>query len=120
MTLSECYEELGGDYGGVLSRMSSEKLVQKFTLKFLDDKSFDLLKKSLDENQYEEAFRAAHTIKGICQNLGFARLYTSDCALTEALRNKTYDGIDNLFADTAADYRTTVSAIERYRKENGL
>ena len=44
MTLKECYEILGGGYEDVLSRFMSERLVQKFVIKFLDDKSFDNLK----------------------------------------------------------------------------
>lgn len=61
--------------------------MQKFVLKFLDDKSMELLKTSMVEETYEEAFRAAHTIKGICQNLSFTRLYESSSALSEALRD---------------------------------
>ena len=34
----------------------------------------------------EAAFRTAHTLKGVAQNLGFQRLYLSSAALTEALR----------------------------------
>ena len=34
----------------------------------------------------EAAFRAAHTLKGVAQNLGFQKLYLSSAALTEALR----------------------------------
>ena len=34
----------------------------------------------------ETAFRAAHTLKGLCLNLGFESLYKVDAALTEELR----------------------------------
>ena len=67
MTLKECYEALEGDYEGVVARLRSEKMVQKFVLKFLNDKSYELLEASLKEENYEDAFRAAHTIKGVCQ-----------------------------------------------------
>ena len=63
MTLQECYAALGGNYKDVLSRLQMEKLVSKFVLKFLSDGSYDLLCRSLEEKNYEEAFRAAHTIK---------------------------------------------------------
>ena len=43
MTLKECYAALGGDYDEVIGRLRSERLVQKFVLKFLDDGSYDLL-----------------------------------------------------------------------------
>ena len=65
MTLQECYTQLEGDYEGVLARLRSERMVQKFVLKFLNDKSYELLVTSLEAGNKEEAFRAAHTIKGV-------------------------------------------------------
>ena len=64
MTLQECYAAMGGNYEDAIGRLRSERLVQKFVLKFLDDGSYHLLCRSLEEKNYPEAFRAAHTIKG--------------------------------------------------------
>lgn len=75
MTIQECYEAIGGNYEDVLRRLRSEALIRKFTLKFLEDQSYSLLKQALGDNNYEEAFRGAHTLKGVCQNLSFDRLY---------------------------------------------
>ena len=75
MTMQECYKAIGGNYEDVLRRLPSEALIRKFTLKFLEDQSYPLLKQSLGDNNYEEAFRGAHTLKGVCQNLSFDRLY---------------------------------------------
>ena len=91
MTLQECYAALEGDYQEVLGRLYSEALVQKFVGKFLSDKSFQLLQDTLKAEDYEEAFRAAHTLKGVTQNLSFTRLYQSSHEITEALRTKDYD-----------------------------
>ena len=41
MELKEVYEKIGGDYDDVVRRLMGEKLVRKFLLKFLDDKSYD-------------------------------------------------------------------------------
>ena len=60
MTLQECYAALEGDYEGVMGRLRTERLVQKFVLKFLDDGSYDLLTRSMESGDYDEAFRAAH------------------------------------------------------------
>ena len=106
MTLKECYEALGGNYEEVIGRLRSERLVQKFTLKFLDDKSLELLRESLQAENYEEAFRAAHTIKGICQNLSFDRLLASDKA-------------DSLVEQVFADYEQTVSVIREFQASLG-
>ena len=49
MTLQECYAAMGGNYEDVIGRLRSERLVQKFVLKFLDDGSYSLLCQSLEE-----------------------------------------------------------------------
>ena len=120
MTLKECYAALEGDYEGVLSRLPSEKFVQKFVLKFLTDGSYDLLLRSMEAEDYAEAFRAAHTIKGVCQNLDFTRLYRSSSELSEALRNGFSPEAPALAERVAADYRQTVEAIRAYQASAGL
>ena len=75
MTMQECYKAIGGNYEAVLGRLHSEALIQRFTLKFLEDQSYLQLKQALENKNYEDTFRSAHTLKGVCQNLSFDRLY---------------------------------------------
>ena len=112
MTIQECYTALGGDYEEVLNRLYSEALVRKFIGKFSSDPSFQLLSDSLKAGSYEEAFRAAHTIKGVCQNLGFTRLGDSSSALTESLRSGWTPEADRLLEQTKADYQNTVTPLQ--------
>lgn len=116
MNLKECYAALEGDYEDVLSRLRTEKLVQKFVLKFLNDGSYDLLCKSLDAGDYGEAFRAAHTIKGVCQNLSFTKLYESSHDLTEALRSGWSEEAASLVERVRADYGQVTTAIKELQK----
>ena len=118
MTLQECYAAMEGDYQDALGRLRSDRLVQKFVLKFLDDKSYDLLISSLEQGNSEEAFRAAHTIKGVCQNLSIDRLQSSSSRLCESLRNGYTPEADALAEEVTADYRLTVSAIQTLQKES--
>lgn len=117
MTLEKCYEVMGADYGDVINRLRSERLVQKFVIKFLDDKSYELLCTSLENGNHEEAFRASHTIKGMCQNLGFTELMKSSSALTEALRNGPNPEAAGLLEQVKADYAKTADAIKAYKAE---
>ena len=119
MTLQECYAALGGDYDDALGRLRSEKLVNKFVLRFLDDKSYDLLCASMEAKDYEEAFRAAHTIKGVCSNLAFTVLGKSSSELSEALRHGYTPGADALAEQVKEDYRRTAAAIRAYREAAG-
>lgn len=116
MTLSQCYTALGGDYDEVRGRLRSESLVQKFVLKFLSDPSFQLLEDSLAAKNWSEAFRGAHTLKGVCQNLSFSALYRSSALLCDDLR----DGSDSpdtprLADQVQEDYRRTVEAIAAFQ-----
>lgn len=115
MTIQECYTALGGNYEEVLGRLYSEALVKKFVVKFLADQSYQLLESSLKGGNYEEAFRAAHTLKGVTQNLGFIRLYESSHEITEALRTKDYDLAAQLFPRVEADYLQTAAAIQAFQ-----
>ncbi len=64
MTVKECYESMEADFEGVIGRMGSEEMVKRFALKFLDDPSYSNIGKGYRGGEREEAFRAAHTIKG--------------------------------------------------------
>ena len=115
MTLQECYAAMGGDFEEVKSRLRSERLVEKFALKFLADPSYDTLTATMASQDYEEAFRAAHTIKGVCQNLSFTRLFTSASQLCEALRPGGPPQSPDLFTQVKTDYEATLSAIRTYQ-----
>ena len=88
MTVRECYEELGSDFDKVLSR--------------------------LVDKDAETAFRAAHTLKGICLNLGFDNLFAPRQELTEKLRGATtIEGTDELFAAVEKEYDRTCEALRK-------
>lgn len=112
MTLKECYTALEGDYNSVLSRLMTEKLVSKFVLKFLNDKSYENLINALNSENTEDAFREAHTLKGVCQNLSFDRLFQSSNEITEALRNGDITKAKELLPKIEDDYLQTVNAIK--------
>lgn len=111
MNLKECYQALGGDYEGVLGRLRSERLVTKFVMKFPAEKSFEELVAAIGAKDGEVAFRAAHTIKGNCLNLGFDRLFASSNAMSECLRGGWNDAATALLPQVEEDYRVTVEAI---------
>ena len=111
MTLKEFYDKIGGDYNGVMSRLMKEERVVKFVRRFLDDKSLATLDEKLAEGNYEEAFRAAHTIKGVASNLGFSRLLDSSNELTEELRGGTALANTDHLDSVRADYEQTIEAI---------
>ena len=89
----------------------SRQILKRFLGKFLNDESYANIFRNLESGNNEEAFRAAHTLKGICQNLGLDRLFVSANAVTEALRNGKNDVNDEMLAALKADYELTAEAI---------
>lgn len=113
MTIQECYALTGSNYSDVLRRLMREMLVKKFALKFLDEGSFALLRDSLAQADTPTAFRAAHTLKGVCQNLSFTNLAQSASACTEALRQEDLTRAKALFADVERDYISLIDALRQ-------
>ena len=91
--------------------MRNEALIRKFAKKFLEDGSFQMLKDGLAKKDGEMAFRAAHTLKGVCQNLGFDNLYEPSFDITEKLRGRDTEGCEELLARVEEQYNNTVDAI---------
>lgn len=117
MTIQECYQSLGGNYAEVQQRLPSDRLIKRFITKFLDDGSYAELSQAMASGQREQAFRAAHTLKGVCANLSFTRLLTSVSALTDLLRQESDAILESAAAaltDVTRDYSQTISAIRAY------
>lgn len=86
MNLEEFYAQIGGDYADTLQRLCNENMVKKFVKKYQDDPTCADLHNAVLQQDWEVAFRGAHTLKGVAQNLGFERLYQVSAVLTEAMR----------------------------------
>ena len=117
MTVKECYEKVGSDYDGVLKRLGSEALVKRFAVKFLNDPSFQELTDGLEAQDGENSFRAAHTLKGVCLNLGFTGLYKVSAELTEVLRGRETAGSDELYKQVKEQYIILTDAIKELAAE---
>jgi len=111
MTIQECYAKMGADYQDVLKRLYNEAMIHKFVLLFLKDDSYQNLETALKDGDVKTAFRAAHTLKGVCQNLGFSNLYVPAAALTETLRAGQLEGTDKQFEQVTKQYKITTDAI---------
>ena len=111
MTLKECYTILEGSYDNMIARLSTEERIKKFLLMFPKDTTFNELCSAMEDKDYELAFRSAHTLKGLCLNLGIERLRRSADAITEALRGNQNNGADDLLPLVIEDYNIALDAI---------
>ena len=115
MNLKDCYIKFGGDFDEVLGRLRREQTVRKFVFKFLDDKSFSLFEASMVKKDYSEALRAVHTLKGICQNLSFTRLFESSSLVTNALKENDWDKAIDMMPKLSKDYYETINVIKDFK-----
>lgn len=85
----EQLQSAGVDVTGALNRfMNNAGLYERFLKKFPADTSYQNLLNAVDAGDFEEAFRAAHTLKGVAGNLGFDNLLTYVVPLVEVFREK--------------------------------
>ena len=118
MTVQECYLCMGADYEEVRQRLQEDARILRFLSSFLKDGTFDLLKKALEEENAEDAFRMVHSLKGISLNLGLSALYHSADLLTEELRGgKITTDAAVVLEQVHRDYQMTVSAIHDLLRE---
>ena len=111
-TLREAYGSIGADYDDVRRRlMGSDAMVARFAAKFLDDASFAQLEAALAVRDVQAAFRAAHTLKGVAQNLGLSNIYKPASELTEVLRAGSMDGTGALVTAVREQYGATLVAL---------
>ena len=115
MGIEEFYNAIGGSYAEVAYRLQSPAVIKKFVLKFADDASFAQLKEAFAEGSVSDAFRAAHTLKGIALTLGFKKLAVASSALTEQLRPLQGFPPESYFDATNEAYGEVISAINKLK-----
>ena len=112
VTVEQCYAQLHGDYADIIRRMRTDERVVKFLAMLLRDDSFNQLETALNNEDYETAFRAAHTLKGVLLNLSLTAQAEVISELTEVLRRQQPDEkIGPLFERASAAYAELMSGI---------
>lgn len=105
---------IGVEYDEVLKRfMGKEDFYLRMLKKFLDDKNYDGLKQSVADGDWQTAFNHAHTVKGLCGNLGLGGILKYVVPLTEELRHEPYDEnkIRDYMAEANQAYEQTIGVI---------
>lgn len=87
MTLKEFYAAVGGNYDETMARLMTEARILKYLNKFRDTDYSPEMVAAFREERYEEAFASAHTIKGVCLNLGMDSLGHEAGVLCDMVRN---------------------------------
>lgn len=118
MTVKEFYAEIEGDYDEVMSRLLTEDRVCKYVCKFADNTDYAQLEEALANSDWDLLFRSSHSIKGMCANLAFTRLFSSGSALCETVRHGAPEvDIQPLVDAFESDYAKMIATIEKFKAE---
>lgn len=105
-------KEKGFDVDGALRRFLNNAGLYKTCLKkFLNDTSFDELQDAFKVGNCQDAFKAAHTMKGLTSNLGMDALYHILQPMVEKLRIGDMN-IESDLKELEVLYRDTYALVE--------
>ena len=96
--------------------MGNEALYEKFALQFLEDPTYDTLLDAIANREVQEAFAAAHTLKGISGNLSFSNLYVLRGMMTELLRKEELGAAKEYIPELERVYQTVQNALEEWKE----
>ena len=122
MTVQELYDQIGGSYDDVKRILPMDKLIVKFVVKFLDDKSAERLFSAWDARDASALFEGAHAMKGVCANIGLTALSNSASELAEEFRPGKERAMDDAEVQRRvdalrADYERTTQGIRAFAAE---
>ena len=122
MTVQELYESIGGSYESAKRTMMMDKMISKFILKFLNDKSCERLLTAGAARDAAGIFEGAHALKGVCANLGLDSLSAAASDVAEAYRpgkgaEMDDAALDARLAEIKAQYESTVAGIQKFAAE---
>lgn len=96
--------------------MNNEAMYKKFLFRFGDEDGFPSLFDRLENGTAEEAFNAAHTMKGLCANLSLKSINTILVPMTETLRGGDMPEKAQV-EELRRAYEETLEVLEKVQKE---
>ncbi len=115
--LMDRFSSYGGDVDGVMDRfMGDEELFIGCLAQFAQSDELDTLEECVMREAYEEAFEAAHALKGVTGNLGLTPLFDKVCVLVEALRAHDYSNVKEQLNDVLDGRKEFVAVYEEMTK----
>ena len=106
-------EAAGVDIEGAIERfLGNMEMYNLFLKKFVTDKNYESLVEAIDADDVQDAFTAAHALKGTCGNLSFTALYDVAYKITEDLREGNLNEARTKMSELEEEYRKIITLIE--------
>ncbi len=100
------------DVQGAVRRLSGDEQLYESCLElFLEDPTMDQLNTAILNKSWDDAFTAAHALKGLAGNMGFLPLMHATGQLVILIRGGRTKEIDECIAQVNSNYRDITDAI---------
>lgn len=110
--LKQQFIEAGVDVDSAMERfMGNQELLLRFLRKFPADDNYSKIVSGIESGDYEAAFRAAHTLKGLCGNLSLSKLQAIVSEQTELLRSKKWEEATAMMPRVTEAYEKTLERL---------
>ncbi len=105
--------EMNIDIASALDRfLNNEGLYLGFVRKFSGDENYQKFVHAMEKKQYDDAFTAAHTFKGLCGNLSITGMYEVISREVEFLRAKKYTEAEEMLSEVTNEYNRIVKILD--------
>lgn len=112
MKVKELEQYIAIDVESSIARFAGmETMYVKYLKKLPEDKTFEELKAAVEAEDQKEIEIKAHTLKGICGNLGLTGLYQKSDALVKAVREGRPEEIGALYTEIKDLMEETVPVL---------
>ncbi len=112
MTIKEVYAQIRGNFAEAKGRLMTPERIERFAKRFLNDQTYEQLEAGIMQSgDVQAAFAAAHTLKGITANLGFAMLSAAASEITEVLRADDYEQAKKIMTSVTVEYDKLIAAL---------
>lgn len=102
----------GIDYPDAMDRFGgNEQLFKRLALKYLDDAHFVSFKAAMEAQDYEEAYRQAHSLKGVAGNLSLKHLYDIFSMICKDLREGEPQAAEKLLPDAESAHEAAIKGL---------
>ncbi len=104
----------GIDVNEGMRRFNNNKdIYEKFLLTFPEDEHYKLMVEAIEKANVEDAFQAAHALKGVSGTLSLVTLHAELIPLVEELRSHSLEKTPELLPPVKESYEIVVEALNK-------
>ena len=113
--LNEKLSAYGIDYAEAMERLDGNAdFYKQLAMKYLDNDQCESLVAAMGAEDYDEANKAAHALKGVAGNLSFANLFKAATAVNNALSQGEYQAAAELLPDVTDANDKVLAGLEAW------